>query len=367
LGQLEGVFALQFDRGGGARRGTPPGHVGPAAFAEYIGDGETILVRIAIERGLSEPAYQPLVFVGPAMRGKTMLARGVWERLHAALSPKEVLFYSGAAFSRACGLAAETNTIPEFRRRLQNAAALVVDDLHQVARKPLAQEELIGTIDHLLAQGRPVVATMRQLPAETEGLQPLLASRLFGGLVVPLKIPGPAARREILRRLAVMYSVQLDDVALDYLAGAEAPQAEVRSHASRWSVPQLARTFQRLRDAAGDGSLDVSVIHHVLGEELAAGQPDLRTISSAVARYFDQTAEDLRGPARRKELVQARGVAMYLARQLTQKSLGQVGKHFGNRDHTTVLHACRRTEQLMQHDATVRKAIEELTSQFVAD
>jgi chromosomal replication initiation ATPase DnaA len=148
----------------------------------YIGDQSAKLVRVALQHLADGHAgCSPLVFYGPATVGKTLLARIAAQRLQEMASPREVLFYSGANLSRACGLATETNSIAEFRRRLQQAGALVIDDLQQVAGKRLVEEELRYAVDELLRRHRWVVATSRSLPSEIKGLASGLASRMQSG------------------------------------------------------------------------------------------------------------------------------------------------------------------------------------------
>jgi chromosomal replication initiator protein len=106
------------------------------------------------------------------------------------------------------------------------------------------------------------------------------------------------------------------------------------------------------------------LVAQFLGSQNDLRKPQLRSITKQVCRYFSLKAAELRGPARQQRVVRARGVAMLLARQLTNKSLDQVGRHFGNRDHSTVLHACQKTQSLIQTDPAIRRAVEELTLQL---
>jgi chromosomal replication initiator protein len=161
-----------------------------------------------------------------------------------------------------------------------------------------------------------------------------------------------------LRRFAADLQLQLSDGLIDLILR-ELP----RTTGPSITPLQLRRTLllvgQRARDEKR--SLNEQLVQECLTCESAADGPELRSITQHVSRYFNVRASELKGPARQQRIVRARGVAMLLARRLTGSSLDEVGRHFGNRDHTTVLHACRKTESLMNEDPAIRKAIEELT------
>lgn len=361
-----GLFTIAFDmQHAASSRGTSPAlRRCRSEEHEYVGDAANALVRVAVEDLLSAtPRYCPVTFVGPTGLGKTLLACGLAGSLRGRGEAREVLLYTGSDFSRAVGYAAETNDEQEFRQRIAEASGLIIDDAHQLAGKTRGQEELIVAMDRAREQHVPLVLTLARGPSET-GLLPALASRITGGLVVPLEPPGLDARGELVRRIASGHQQALAPEALDALLAPLTKQRSSRPSQARLqpfglTVPQLRIAVEQLLQAGDEQDAERRVAAY-----LAARQPDLRSISSAVARYFDQRVEDLRGPARRKELVQARGIAMYLARQLTAHSLGQVGKHFGGRDHTTVMHACRKTQELIEHDDAIRQAVADLAAQF---
>jgi len=111
-------------------------------------------------------------------------------------------------------------------------------------------------------------------------------------------------------------------------------------------------------------TIDARVIRDYLSQRDSTLRPKLRDIAAATARHFTLRLGDLRGPSRRRPLVAARDVAIYLCRQLTRESLGRIGEYFGGRDHTTILHACRKTGELLQADPAIRQAIDQLQRKF---
>ena len=249
----------------------------------------------------------------------------------------------------------ETDALDDFRRNYRGAWLFVLDDVHQLHNKKYAQEELIRTIDELVEAQRRVVVTSRYVPGEIPGMASALRSRLSEGLVVPLVAPGRETRQAILERLAGLRGLPLTKTNIDALAG------------GLRTAPELIGAVGDLllrRRAAGE-KIDHRAIRAYLRERPGKrSEPSLDAIAKASAKTFSVTLKDLRGPSRRRSVVTARGAAMYLARQLTDQSLEQIGRHFGGRDHTTVLHACRKTEELLQKEGEIRKNVNEMRSRL---
>lgn len=329
---------------------------------QYIGSEENRLVEVAVKRFLdASPNCNPLVFYGRTGTGKTLLARGLaarWKRQHPEAN---VLSSTATDFARQYATALETDALDDFRRKYREAAVLVLDDVHLISSKAPAQQELVHTLDSLLRHGRHALLTLQQSPAETPLLIAALASRLCGGLLVPLVPPGTRAKRVILERLIAKLAVSLpESVTRLLLAGW--PDAAVPVA----TVPQLQGAVLQLANLAAQENQPVNeqLLRQCLTPQDTLCGPQLRMITQQVCLYFKLKTTDLKGPTRQQRVVRARGVAMLLARQLTNKSLEQVGRHFGNRDHTTVMHACRKTESLLRSDPAIRQAINELTAQL---
>ncbi len=181
------------------------------------------------------------------------------------------------------------------------------------------------------------------------GLSPALRSRLTSGLAVPLALPGAGARRMIVESLAATIGMRMNRAAGYLLADSIAG-----------TVPALTSTLFDLEANCEAGEIGVQQVRAFLSRRAAARQPSLRAIALQTAKHFHLALAELKSPLRRQALVMARGVAFVLARQLTDKSLKQIGDYFGGRDHTTVLHACERTEKISKQDAAIRQAIADL-------
>ncbi len=362
---VSGIFSIPLEacqlratearRDGAARR---------SLLREYIGCEENQLVRHAAESLLrGETSYSPYVFHGPTGTGKTLLALGLAARWRQENPHDCVIVTGGSDFARSYANAVDTDSLSAFRKKCRSARLFVLDDVHLMQHKRAAQDELTRFMDFLLECGVVTLFTANTAPTADIRLQPRLRSRLSGGLPVALTVPGAAARMVLLRRLADVHEVHLSEAAIELLAGGS-PEAP----AEPLTVPQLNHAVLQLVHGVDERTqlIDVERVRRFLLEQASQRQPTFRLIAAKVGKYFSLTNQELRGSSRRQHVVRARGVAMLLSWNLTKKSLESVGHYFGNRDHTTVLHACRKTELLQQTDPAIGKAMEELLSQLNA-
>lgn len=351
--EAENSRANRLDRDGTSREGM---------LREYIGSQENRLVEFAVSSLFErKPRYNPLLLYGPTGTGKSFLALGLSERWQQLYSHETVCVTCGPDFASSFANAVDTNDLPAFRRSIRSASLFVLDDVHLLSRKRAVQEELVRTIDALLERGGTALLTDSKTPSTDSALLPALRSRLLGGLAVPLMVPGPAARQLLVRRLLTLHHVHFSDTAITLLAGDSVEQGD-----GQLTVPELNHAVLQLGHAerSPEHLVDVDQVQAFLRERELEQQPTVHDIAACVAKHFSLTVRELRGPSRRRHVTRARGVAMLLAWKLTDKSLGGVGQYFGKRDHTTVLHACRRTESLEKTDAAISKAFEELRNQL---
>jgi chromosomal replication initiator protein len=353
--------------------------------SHFLAGPENRLVEVAVRSVIEQPpnGYNPLVLYGPSGTGKSHLAHGLaaaWkDRLrrpdtasdndnvlptlrvrkppHAEREEynthQRVVCTTAVDFARELAEAIETQGVEEFRAKHRGAALLVVEDLGMLATRKAgklsAQEEFIHTLDALLAEDRWVIVTASAPPAELPDILPALQSRLLSGLTVPLAPPGPAARRAILRQLALLHKIYMPE-----------PVSRLLAEGLSGTVPELAGSLLQLEMPARlrCARIEMDAAKQYLAERDRSRRPTLHEIALRTARHFSLRLADLRSPVRRRALVTARGVAVYLARRLTDESLDEIGAYFGGRDHTTVMHSCRRTEELMENDSAIRQAVE---------
>jgi chromosomal replication initiator protein len=381
----------------------PP--MSPACPRPFIAGDENRLAAVAVAAlSVDRPTpYNPLVLHGPSGTGKTHLAGGLGmdhQRRHPA---DRVVYVSGSDFARDYADAVDRHSVDQFRRGYRTARMLVIDGLEGLFGKAPAQGELLRTIDELLDQDARIVATARQAPAlltgsPSNGLSAGLRGRLSAGLCVPLALPGMAARLELLEHFARERGLELPKSVARILAeGLRTTAAELHGALVSLSFvphPAVARPIVGRRrateahDTAGKAAsvrpadatstpgircpatghmrqtghdqghtIDVATARRFVAEREATWRVGLSKITSHTARHFGLTMADLKGPSRRRGVVQARGVAMHLARQLTDKSLEQIGSYLGGRDHTTILHGCRQTEKLLEQDPATLQAV----------
>jgi chromosomal replication initiator protein len=326
---------------------------GPTTVGPFFAGRENLLVEPAIEDVLCrQPAvYNPLVLCGPSGTGKSHLARGIAAAWQGRYPGQRVVSTVAVDFARGLAEAIEAQSIEDFRAHWRGADLAVFEDVADLAGRGAAQEELIRTLDVLLEDGAQVVVTARSAPAGLDGLSPALRSRLMAGLSVPLSSPGPDSRRAVLRQWSKLRRLDLADAIVELLVdGLEG------------TVPELVGAMVQLEVPARHAArpIDAVTVRRFLAKRPRAGRPQIRDIAAATARHFSLKLGDLRGAARRRPVVAARDVAMFLTRQLTKETLQGIGQYFGGRDHSTVLHGCRKAEQLLQSDPAIRQAVDQL-------
>jgi len=318
----------------------------------FLAGPENRLAAVAAASvGDRHSTYNPLVFFGPTGTGKSHLALGLaalWIRQH---PQQQAIVTTGADFARDYARALKTDTLCEFRSPVRSAALLVLDGLGELTGKAAAQQELVHSLDAVGQHGGRMILTAGRLPTEMTSLLPALRSRLCAGLTVPLQAPGPHTRLVILQQLAALLRVALSE-----------QTARVIADAMPLTVPLLHSVLLDLLMATEGNrrNIDCCTASRYIADRTASCRPSISSIISSVAKYFSIKVTDLKGPSRRQAVVHARGAAILLARQLTGKSMASIGRHFGRRDPTTVLHACRTTEKRIRTDPVTSYAVEEL-------
>lgn len=290
----------------------------------------------------------PVLLFGNKGVGKSCLAVTLavqWSRLTSA---RPLHFTTGEGFCRDYAAAIEIDDVEHFRNRHRRCKLLVIDDLEFVFSKSAAQEELISTLDALAAENRPVIICLSRLPAPESGVLPALASRLVAGYSIELHPPSPKTAEEILRLLVKRIDPEL-------------PLAELILFARLQASPLNARDLDALVNLASQhrkisGFVDKNVLASIAEQVSSGTVPTVASIAKAVGRRLGIKLNELRGSTRQSKVVRARSLAILLSRRMTTLSLQHIGEYFGGRDHSTVLHSCRKIDKLLESDSELAAA-----------
>ncbi|MCG8651939.1 MAG: DnaA/Hda family protein [Pirellulales bacterium] len=305
----------------------------------------------------------PILLLGPSGVGKTSIALHLAARQTVASGrdgePSSAVCMPAVDFARQYADAVASDDMPPFRTMIDQAPILVIDDLHLIADKGAAQDELSCRIDARTRENRATILTCRRLPSEIRGMRSMLVSRVLPGLTVPISPPVGATRRQLLRELSLHHGLEIEDDLLDLLASGLDSNLPTRSLEA--AIKQIL-LWCRMNESRPSAAAVQSAIDLTGRNE----EVSLVSITNAVSRYFRQKSADLRSSSRKQRIVRARSLAMFLARQLTSKSMHQIGDYFGGRDHTTVLHAIRKTESQLLDDADLRRAADEVAEKLSA-
>ncbi|HZC15625.1 MAG TPA: chromosomal replication initiator protein DnaA [Caulobacteraceae bacterium] len=309
----------------------------------------------------SDGHFNPVIFHGPFGFGKTHLLNAIaWEASRNA-SDKKVIYLTAERFLSGFVRALMDKTGPAFKEELRAADLLLIDDVHFVAGKQSSQEELFHTLAALTQDGRRVVLTCDRAPTELAEMDPRLRSHLQAGLVCGIEPADRTLRLGILER-------KLDLLAWQQGLGALAAHAEVLEFlADRFtdSVRELEGALNTLvaRAGAGVAVLSLDEAQTILRPHLRSGEKRITVdeIQKVVAEHYGMRQADLISERRNRAIARPRQAAMWLTKHLTTRSLPDIGRRFGGRDHTTVLHAVRRIEALKADDAQLARDLEVLT------
>lgn len=349
---VNGVSSILFSAGNSASASVPR----YAALPQFVAGPENRLACVAADSLLrGESDYNPLILTGPPASGKTHLATGM-ATAYAHRHPAGGLAITTASeFAQQFARAIHAEEVPQFRHTHRTSKFMVLEDLSSLAGKVTAQQELLHTLDALLDSGGQLIATCREPLARQTSLLAGLRSRLMSGLEVPLAWPGLAARTVIVEELAAARGTQISKSAARSLADS-----------IRGSVPDLLGALTALESSRANPADPINPVdvECYLLRQKPRPCVTLHSLCTLAARHFGLKAADLKSPSRERSVVLARGVAMYLARQTTTKTLIEIGSFFGGRDHSTVLHGCRQIERLVHSDAQTRQAVETLQAGF---
>jgi len=290
--------------------------------------------------------YNPLFLYGGTGLGKTHLMLAVGNQIKKDNPKARVMYLSSERFVQDMITSLRNNVIDQFKAHYRNVDALLIDDIQFFAKKERSQEEFFYTFNNLLEGQRQIILTCDRFPKEVENLDERLQSRLGWGLTVAIEPPELETRVAILIKKAQQNLIILPEDVAFFIA------QRIRSN-----VRDLEGALQRVLAYSRftKQPLSIEMAQEALKDLLALHQKlvTLESIQKTVAEYFKMRVSDLLSKKRTRSIARPRQIAMALAKELTNHSLPEIGEAFGGRDHTTVLHACRKVAELLETDSRI--------------
>lgn len=326
-----------------------------STFATFV-EGKSNQLGLAAARQVAENpggAYNPLFIYGGVGLGKTHLMQAVGNALVARNPNAKVVYLHSERFVADMVKALQLNAINDFKRYYRSMDALLIDDIQFFAGKERSQEEFFHTFNSLLEGGRQIILTCDRFPKEINGLEERLKSRFGWGLTVAVEPPELETRVAILMKKAEQVGIDLPHDAAFFIA-----------QRIRANVRDLEGALKRVIASANftGRPIDVDLVREALKDLLALQdkQVGIDNIQRVVGEYYKIKMNDMLSKRRSRSVARPRQVAMALAKALTNHSLPEIGEAFGGRDHTTVLHACRKIKELQEESADIREDMKNL-------
>lgn len=307
----------------------------------------------AVASNPGKTAFNPLMIYSNVGLGKTHLAHAIGLEVKNNFPDKTVLYVTSEQFTNQYIEAVRNNNQNDFIHFYQMIDVLIVDDIQFVSRKEKTQEVYFHIFNHLHQNNRQLIITSDKSPVELEGISERLISRFKWGLSADLQVPDLETRISILEKKLYKDGVEMPRDVIEYLA---------------YSITTNIRELEgALISILAQASLNKKAITLELAKKMidkfvknTSREISIDFIQKIVCDYFNLPLEAIHSKTRKREIVQARQLAMYFSKKLTKSSLATIGLHCGNKDHATVLHACRTVNNLMETDKQFKNYVDEL-------
>ncbi len=307
----------------------------------------------AVARNPGGTAFNPLMIYGNSGLGKTHLAQAIGIEVKEHLPNKVVLYVNANKFQTQFTEATRNNNRNDFLHFYQMIDVLILDDVHEFAGKEKTQETFFHIFNHLHQTGKQLILTSDKPPIELKGMEQRLLSRFKWGLTADLQTPDFETRMEILRRKIYTDGIILSDEVIEYIASHVTNNVRELEGAL---VSLLAQSMLNKREITLD--LTAKLINKLV--QNSRRELSIEYISKVVCDYFNMSVESIQTKTRKREIVQARQITMYFSKTLTKYSLASIGAQIGNKDHATVLHACKTVTNLKDTDKNFRQYMEDI-------
>lgn len=335
--------------------------IDPQLNSNYVFDNyvEGDCNRVARSAGLhvaqkpGATAFNPLVVFGGVGWGKTHLVQAIGNEVRRLHPNKTVLYVSAEKFINQFIDHSKNNEINDFINFYQLIDVLILDDIHLFIPAAKTQDVFFAIFNHLHQSGKQIVLTSDTPPKDLEGMQERLLSRFRWGLNADIQPPDFETRQEILRMKMRQEGLEMSDDVIKYVA------YNVQSNVRELEGAMIALFAQATLNKK---EIDIELAKRVMKNFVKTSSRELtiENIQKMVCEYFSLPYDKLLIKTRKREVVQARQITMYLAKKFTKSSLKNIGEHFGGFDHTTVIHSCQTVENLMDTDTEYKESVLEL-------
>ena len=305
---------------------------------------------------LPSDAYNPLFLYGGVGLGKTHLMHAIGHHIIQNNPGTRIMYITSESFTNQLIDAIARKSNQDFRDRFRTVDVLMVDDIQFIAGKTATQEEFFHTFNELHNTGKQIIICSDRPPKDIATLEERLRSRFEWGLIADIQKPDYETRIAILQKKAQLERIDVSDEVLHYIA--EKIESNIR---------ELEGSLTRVNAMAmlSGTPLTLDVAREALDRILPSTQVKTVTpegIIKAVTEYYKVTEADIVSQKRNREVARARQVAMYLIRELTQLSTTRIGEMFGGRDHSTVMYACDKIQEMEEKDASLKRELDDLRS-----
>jgi chromosomal replication initiator protein len=303
-------------------------------------------------------AFNPLFLHGGTGRGKTHLLHAIGHEYHRLKPRSKIIYMSAEKFMVEFVAALRANETIQFKQHLRSADLLMIDDVQFIAGKESTQEEFFHTMNEIISAGRRLAISSDRAPQDLDGIEPRILSRLSWGLVADINAADLELRLNIItKKLEALPEVKVPEDVVMFLA------KRISSN-----VRELEGALNRIAAYAAmqNRTIDLDFVSEVLANILRANQRriSIDEIQTRVSDHYRIRKAEMTSARRAREVARPRQVAMYLSKQLTPRSLPEIGRRFGGRDHTTVIHAVKQIEKLRAQDPELDNDIRLLTRQL---
>jgi chromosomal replication initiator protein len=331
------------------------------SFEEFVSGSSNQFAYAAAMAVANNPAttYNPLFIYGGVGLGKTHLVNAIGNAILNKSPQMRICYYTSEKFMNELINSLRYNRMDEFRNKFRSMDVLLIDDIQFIAGKERTQEEFFHTFNALYESHKQIIVTSDKFPKDIPGLEERLRSRFEWGLIADIQPPDVETKLAILKMKAEQNSIKLPEEVSSFLANSvcsnvrelEGYLIRIGAYASLTSTPvsiEMARDV--LKDILVERNKELTV------EEI------LKRVSS----HFNIKISDIKSPKRLKAVVLPRQIAMYLSRQLTSSSYPEIGERFGGKDHSTIIHAIRKIEKLIEEDFQLSSTIENLKKELTS-